>query len=177
MLLIPVLRFQWRVWLREISHYWQCWTKFKQALCASCLLVWCSQRRTQKFKLGVSFSGLWWQILYALSVTSQFDVIIIFPNQRFSKVYWCNMHALLRRAFSYFMCHWTEYKLSALVIRISEENKLNSTNRAARWPVFVKSNALGWFSAYTLILPRVAYILVFFHVFVCSLLLRCMFKV
>ena len=29
----------------------------------------------------------------------------------------------------YFMCHWTEYKLSALQVRISEENKLNATTQ------------------------------------------------
>jgi len=63
----------------------------------------------------------------ALFVTSQFEVIFIFLNQRLGQVCWHNMHALLRHTFPCFMCHCTECKLSALRIRISEENKLNAT--------------------------------------------------
>jgi len=65
----------------------------------------------------------------ALLVTSQFDVIFIFPNQRFGEV-WHNMHILLHvYALPYFMCHCTECKLSALLVTISEENKLNATTQ------------------------------------------------
>jgi len=34
-------------------------------------------------------------IWYALFVTSQFDVIFMFPNQRFGEVCWHNMHMRL----------------------------------------------------------------------------------
>jgi len=47
---------------------------------------------------GVSFSGTWSVVIYiwcALFVTSQFDVIFMFPNQRFGQVCWHNMHILL----------------------------------------------------------------------------------
>ena len=64
----------------------------------------------------------------SLFVTSQFDVMFTFPNQHFGEVCWHNMHTLLH-ALPYFMCHCTEYKLSALQIKISEENKLNATTQ------------------------------------------------
>jgi len=38
---------------------------------------------------------IWW----ALFVTSEFEVITIFPNQRFGEVCWHKMHAPLRHAF------------------------------------------------------------------------------
>jgi len=52
----------------------------------------------------------------ALFVMSQFDVISMFPNGKFVDIH-----------FPYFMCHCTDYKLSALQVRLSEKNKLNST--------------------------------------------------
>jgi len=58
-------------------------------------------------------------------VTSQFDVIFMFSNQRFGEVSTDNMH-ILPHALPYFMCHCTEYKLSTLQVRILEENKLNA---------------------------------------------------
>jgi len=64
----------------------------------------------------------------ALFVTSQFDFIFMFRNQRFGEVCWHNRHIRLH-ALPYFMCHCTEYKLSALQVRISEENKLNATTQ------------------------------------------------
>ena len=64
----------------------------------------------------------------AVFVKSQFDVIFMFLNQRFGEVYWHNMYILLH-ALPYFMCHCTEYKLSALQVRISEENTLNATTQ------------------------------------------------
>jgi len=44
----------------------------------------------------------------ALFVTSQFEIIGIFPNQHFGQVCWHNMHALLRHAFPlfYVSLHW-----------------------------------------------------------------------
>ena len=66
----------------------------------------------------------------AVFVKSQFDVIFMFPNHRFGEVCWYNMHILphapLPRCF---MCHCTEYKLSVLQVRISEENKLNAATQ------------------------------------------------
>jgi len=47
---------------------------------------------------GVSFSATWSVVIYiwcALFVTSQFDVIFMFPNQRFGQVCWHNMHIVL----------------------------------------------------------------------------------
>ena len=61
-------------------------------------------------------------ICCALFVTSQFDVIVLFPNQRFSEVRWHNMHVFLYIHSPYFMCHCTEYNLLALQVRLSEEN-------------------------------------------------------
>ena len=58
----------------------------------------------------------------ALFVTSQNDVIVLFPNQRFGEVCWHNMHIFLYIHSSYFMCQCTEYKLLELQVRLSEEN-------------------------------------------------------
>jgi len=64
----------------------------------------------------------------ALFVTSQFGVIVIFPNQRFCGFCWHSMHNFLH-PLPYFMCHCTEYKLLAFQVRVSEENKLNATTQ------------------------------------------------
>ena len=61
-------------------------------------------------------------ILCALFVTSQNDVIVLFPNQRFGEICWHNMHILLYIHSSYFMCQCTEYKLLELQVKLSEEN-------------------------------------------------------
>jgi len=55
---------------------------------------------------------------------SQFDFIFTFPNQRFGEVF--DIICIFFYTHSpYFMCHCTEYKLLALQVRISEENKIN----------------------------------------------------
>ena len=59
---------------------------------------------------------------FALFVTSQFDVIFMLPNQRFGEFCWHNMHIRLH-ALPLF------YKLLALQVRISEENKLNAATK------------------------------------------------
>ena len=61
-------------------------------------------------------------------MTPQFDVILILPNQHFGEVCWHNMH-ILPHILPYFMCHCTEYKLSALQVSISEENSLKTTTQ------------------------------------------------
>jgi len=58
----------------------------------------------------------------ALFVTSQNDVIVLFPNQRFGEVCWHNMHIFVYIHSSYFMCQCTEYKLLELQVRLWEEN-------------------------------------------------------
>ena len=63
-------------------------------------------------------------ICCALFVTSQFDVIFMLQGE----VCWHNMHILLH-ALPYFMCLCTEYQLSALQVRISQENKLNASTQ------------------------------------------------
>jgi len=49
----------------------------------------------------------------ALFVTSQSDVIFMFPNQRFGEVCW-HICIFFYIHSPYFRCHCTEYKLSAL---------------------------------------------------------------
>jgi len=44
------------------------------------------QWRTQYIQWVVSFSGMWWSFLFGAFVTSQFDVILMFPSQRFGEV-------------------------------------------------------------------------------------------
>ena len=64
----------------------------------------------------------------AVFVTSQFDVILMFPSQRFGEVY--GMTCMFFYTYSpFFMSLCTEYKLSALQVRISEENKLNAATQ------------------------------------------------
>jgi len=66
-----------------------------------------------------------WCVLF---VTSHFDVIFMFPNNVLAKfvdiicIFFCNHYP-------YFMCHCTEYKLSAFQVRISKENKINATTQ------------------------------------------------
>ena len=157
MLLIPVMRFQWRVWLTEISLYWQCQTKFKQALCVSCFLAWCGQRRTQKFCMG---GFIQWLMVAKFGVRSlwrhNLKSYLIFQSNDLAKFVDVICMLFYHTHSPYFMCHCTEYKLSAIKVRISEENKLNSTTRVARWPVFIKLNALASLSVNTLLPTRIA---------------------
>jgi len=64
----------------------------------------------------------------AIFVTSKFDVIFMFPNQRFAK-FVDIIRIFVYTHSPYFMCHCTENKLSALQLRISEENKLNAATQ------------------------------------------------
>ena len=61
----------------------------------------------------------------AVFVTSRFDVIFTFPNQQFGEVRWQYRHILLH-TLPCLMCHYTD-KLSALQVRILEENTINAT--------------------------------------------------
>jgi len=60
----------------------------------------------------------------ALFVPSQYDVVFMFPNQRFGEGCWHHRHIFLHALPR--MCHCTEYKLSALQVRISKENILDA---------------------------------------------------
>jgi len=64
----------------------------------------------------------------AVFVTSQFDVIFMFPNQRLAK-FVDIICIFFYMPSPYFTCHCTEYKLSAFQVWISEENKLNAATR------------------------------------------------
>jgi len=64
----------------------------------------------------------------ALFVTSQFDVIFMFPKQDFFEVFRHIMRIFLH-PLPYFMFHCTEYKLLALQVRLSEKNILNATTQ------------------------------------------------
>ena len=67
---------------------------------------------------------IWW----ALFVTLQFDVIFVFQTNILAK--FADIIDIFFYTHSpYFMCLCTEYKLSALQGRISEENKLNATTQ------------------------------------------------
>jgi len=88
------------------------------------------QWRTQKMFMGVSFSGIWLSFV--------FDVLCLWRHSLTS--YSCFQTNVLETFVEiiciffythspYFMCHWTEYKLSTLQVRISEENKLNATTQ------------------------------------------------
>jgi len=87
------------------------------------------QWRTQKIFMGgfIQWHRVVICVCCALFVTSQFDVIVLFANQRFSEVRWHNMHVFLYIHSPYFMCHCTEYNLLALQVRLSEENTPNAT--------------------------------------------------
>ena len=62
----------------------------------------------------------------ALFVTSRFEVIFKFPAQSFGDVFWHNMH-ILPHALSLF------YKISALQVRILEENTLNAMTQLQKY--------------------------------------------
>ena len=84
----------------------------------------------RKFSWGVLVQGHMVVICIwcALFVTSQFEVISMFPNQRFGEVCWIVCIFFYIHS-PYIMCRCTEYELSALQVRLSEKNKLNATTQ------------------------------------------------
>jgi len=64
----------------------------------------------------------------ALFVTSQFDVMFMFTNNVLTK-FVDTICIFFYTHSPYFVSHCTEYKLSALQVRISEENKINATTQ------------------------------------------------
>jgi len=63
----------------------------------------------------------------ALFVTSKFDVIFMFPNNVLAK--FVDIMCIFFYTHSLILCHCTAYKLSALQVRISEENTINATTQ------------------------------------------------
>jgi len=64
----------------------------------------------------------------ALFVTSQYDVIFMFQTNVLAK--FVDIICIFFYVHStHFMCHCTKYKLLALQVRMSEENKLNATTQ------------------------------------------------
>jgi len=91
----------------------------------------CGQWHTQKIFMGeVSFSGIWWSFVFGVRylLRHNFKLYSCLPTNFFEKfvdtlcMFFCT-HS------PQFMCHCTEYKLSALQVTISEENKLNATTQ------------------------------------------------
>ena len=90
-----------------------------------------AQWRTQKiFMGGGSFSGIWWWFVFGahclwcqnLTSYSCFQTKVLAKFVGIVCIFVCT-HSLKC------MCHWTENKLSALQVRISEENTLNATKQ------------------------------------------------
>ena len=67
---------------------------------------------------------IWW----VLFVTSHFDAISMFPNNVLAK-FVDIIFIFFYTHYPYFMCYCTEYKLSALQLRILEESKINATTQ------------------------------------------------
>jgi len=84
----------------------------------------------ENFNGAVSFSGILWLFAFGVyclwrhNLTSQscFQTNVLAKFVDIICIFFYN-HS------PYFMCHCTEYKLSALQVRLSVENKLNTTTR------------------------------------------------
>jgi len=85
----------------------------------------------ENFHGGVSFIGLWWSFVFGarcfwchnLKSYSCFQTNVLATFVDIICMLFYDKHS------PYFMCHCTEYKLSALQVRISEENTLNATTQ------------------------------------------------
>ena len=99
------------------------------------------QWRTQKIFMGgfIQWHMVVICICCALFVTSQDDVVFMFPNLRFAKFVDIRCIFVYTHSF-YFMCHWTEYKLSALQVRISEEKRCSRHVTVCTFPYAQQSN-------------------------------------
>jgi len=89
-----------------------------------------NQWRTQKIFMSGFHSVAHGGYLYLVCafVTSQFKSYSCFKTNvlaKFVDIIWIFLYAHS----PYFVCHCTEYKLSALQVKISEENKLNATTQ------------------------------------------------
>jgi len=79
---------------------------------------------------GGSFSGIWWSFAFGVRSLWRHNLTSYSCFQTNVLAKFVDIIGLFFYTHSpYFMCHWTEYKLSALHVRISEENKLNTTTQ------------------------------------------------
>jgi len=99
------------------------------------------QWRTQKILMvGVSFSGIWCLFVFGVRYLwrhnlksypcFQTNVLVKFVD---------TIRIFFHTHSPYFMCYCNQYKLSALQVRISEENTLNATTQQ-----FITAKISGW---------------------------------
>ena len=90
----------------------------------------CVQRRTQKIFLGFSFSGMWWLLVFGMRFLWRHNLTSHSCFQTNTLAMFVDAICVFFHAHSpYFMCYCIEYKVSALQVRISEENTLNTTTQ------------------------------------------------
>jgi len=94
---------------------------------------------TENFHGEISFSGIWWSVVFGVRCLWRHDLTSYFQAIVLAKIvdiicifFYTYTHS------PYFMCHCTEYKVSALQLRISEEKKLNATTQE-----FITAKILG----------------------------------
>jgi len=93
-------------------------------------LPWCTVAYAEIFHGGIFIQ--WHMVVIciwcALFLTSQLDVIFMFSNNVLAKLVY-SICIIFDKHSPYFMCDWTDYKLSALQARISKENTTNATTQ------------------------------------------------
>ena len=97
-------------------------------------------RRKFSWKISeFSFSGVWWLFAFGVRCLWRHNLTSYscFQTNVFAKFF--NTICIFFLTHSYFMCYWTEYKLSALQVRISEKNALNTTTQQ-----FITAKISGW---------------------------------
>jgi len=84
----------------------------------------------RKFSWGVSFSGTWWLFVFSVRCLWRHNLTSYSCFQTNVLAKFLDIICTLFYTHSpKFMHHWTEYKLSALQVRISEENTLKATTQ------------------------------------------------
>jgi len=77
---------------------------------------------------GISFSGIWWSFVFGVRSLLRHNLTSYLCFQTNVLAKFVDIIGVFFYTHSpYFMCHCTEYKLPALQVVISEENKLNAT--------------------------------------------------
>ena len=86
-----------------------------------------TQWRTQKIFMGeVWFSDTWWSFVFAVRCLWRHNL----TSYSCFKAKFVDIICIFFYTHSpYFMCHCTEYKLSALQVRLSQENKIYATTQ------------------------------------------------
>jgi len=82
----------------------------------------------RKFSWGVSCSGICWSFVFGMCCLWRHN-LTSYPNHCFGEVCWHKRHAYSSTRTPLIMCHYSEGKISAPQVRISEENKLNATTQ------------------------------------------------